>query len=251
MNTHNETSARISLSCKICGKVYYSKSGLELHVLKFHDGNRGNRVKCEECNKTYSSKGSLKNHLKTHRSVREEFPCKVCNKTFFSKNGFQSHTQVVHENLTHKCKICDKVFKQKQDLRLHRMAEHELKQVKKKCNYCGKYFSRKTIGRHILAMHNTSTSRSHSKSFECHLCDKVLRLKLSVAHHIKFVHKVEPLPRVKCEKCDKSYVSESNLKRHLKTHGNERVKVVCQFCSNTFVDEVILNQHIRKYHNDR
>ena len=86
---------------------------MELHIVKFHDGNRGNRVKCEECNKTYSSKDSLKKHLKTHKSVREEFPCKVCNKTFFSKNGFQSHTQVVHENLTHKCKICDKVFKQK------------------------------------------------------------------------------------------------------------------------------------------
>ena len=54
------------------------------------------------------------------------------------------------------------------------MAEHEMKQVKKKCNDCGKYFSRKSIGRHILAMHYTSTSRSHSKSFECHLCDKVL-----------------------------------------------------------------------------
>ena len=81
MNTHNETSARISLSCKICGKVYYSKSGLELHVLKFHDGNRGNRVKCEECNKTYSSKGSLKNHL-SGRKFTSETTLAVC----FSEN---------------------------------------------------------------------------------------------------------------------------------------------------------------------
>ena len=250
INTHNETSARISLSCKICGKVYYSKSGLELHTLSFHDGIGGNKaVKCVECNKTYSSNSSLKKHLKSHKSVREEFPCKVCNKTFFSEIGFQSHTQVVHENLTHKCKICDKVFKQKQNLRLHRMAEHELKQIKKKCIDCGRYISRKNIARHIQSIHKTSILPS--KPFECYLCGKVLSSKRSVAHHIKFIHKEDLLVRVKCEKCDKSFASELNLKRHLKTHDNEREKAVCQICANTFVDEVILNQHIRKYHKDR
>ena len=57
--------------------------------------------------------------------------------------------------------------------------------------------------------------------------------------------------KVKCEKCDKSYASDCNLKRHLRTHDNEREKVACPICSNTFVDEVTLKQHIRLYHKER
>ena len=175
--------------------------------------------------------------------------CKICNKIYLSKRWLLSHTQVVHENFVQKCDICPKVLKQKQDLRLHRMAEHELKQVKKKCLDCGMYISRKNIARHIQSMHKTSILPS--KSFECYLCGKVLSSKPSVTHHIKFIHKEDLLVRVKCEKCDKTFASESILKRHLKTHGSEREKVGCQICGNTFVDEVIMKQHIRLYHIER
>ena len=67
-------------NCKLCGRVYNSRAGLNHHKSVVHDGIR---YPCTKCDKKFTTKGDIKIHLKNvHGDVNQQFECHICKKNF-------------------------------------------------------------------------------------------------------------------------------------------------------------------------
>lgn len=90
------------------------------------------------------------------------------------------------------------------------------------------------------------SNRNGNKQFECTFCHKFLSSVKSLRNHIKRIHKQSQLP-YKCHICDKGFVLQSNLKRHVVTHSSERA-FGCPMCKKRFKKNFSLQNHIRLVH---
>ncbi|XP_015036874.2 zinc finger protein 888-like isoform X2 [Drosophila pseudoobscura] len=62
--THLKSSQRPSVNCQVCGKLYGSKSALQIH-LRLHTGERP--FKCEICQQTFRTSGHRIEHMRAER----------------------------------------------------------------------------------------------------------------------------------------------------------------------------------------
>jgi len=87
--------------CSSCGKGFYDKRDMELHIQRIH---LGTKELCIECGKELSA-GQLKNHIKKcHSGENLKVICPVCGK----KVGYlDEHMRSVHKKeKNHQCPLC-------------------------------------------------------------------------------------------------------------------------------------------------
>ncbi|XP_072318451.1 uncharacterized protein [Eucyclogobius newberryi] len=80
-------------SCSLCGKEFYYKSALQMHML-VHSGEKP--FKCSVCDKTFAQKGNLKIHQRSHTGERP-FVCSVCDKGFITSAHLKKHVTRNHD----------------------------------------------------------------------------------------------------------------------------------------------------------
>ncbi|CAH2100580.1 unnamed protein product [Euphydryas editha] len=78
--------------CTECGKRFYSKRGLNSHMIK-HTGER--KYTCDTCHKSYTRRDILTKHMKKHNND-QQLICEVCNTTFIQKCHLRSHLLTRH-----------------------------------------------------------------------------------------------------------------------------------------------------------
>ncbi|KAE9532130.1 hypothetical protein AGLY_010332 [Aphis glycines] len=119
-------------TCDVCFKTFKHISWKHLitHIIS-------NTHECKLCKKIYSSKSSLKRHMLCHATERQKHECEKCQKSFYYKSDLSYHMKTSHQpNAILKCQKCEKLYKTNKLLKIHYDDVHN--QIKKyKCNICG------------------------------------------------------------------------------------------------------------------
>ena len=78
----------------------------------------------------------------------------------------------------------------------------------------------------------------------CSKCDKTFVSETTLKVHIKMVH--DKIKDQQCEHCLNVFLTKSELKRHMITHSDRRIK--CSKCENTFASKETLKIHMKMVH---
>lgn len=269
------------LKCRICELKYSELDDIRNHLVSVHKkvfSKAGNglmayklsiasgSVACYRCGMEFTSFFSLNRHMNVHENV----VCEICGLGFMTYQRLRNH-RIVHQNGIHKCDLCQKVHTTKLKLRYHVLRYHEKTNVKKlkpqKCPHCLERFAeyyRKI--RHLKEVHGITFK------FECEACKAVYPTKRALTEHTRKNHLQNIVCKICgkcfgssaalkihsrghtgernffCAVCQKTYMHEKLLRRHMKTHG---YVFTCLLCGNGFLDKADLSKHKKQWHSDQ
>lgn len=116
---HNENATK---QCQVCGKIFRSVRGLELH-LKIHNDEKP--FECPYCGKRFLMNGFLKCHLRRHpESGVAPYTCAECGKCFIRKNVFEGHMNLHSGRKPFECNECSMTFSSRKSLSQHKRIKH-------------------------------------------------------------------------------------------------------------------------------
>ncbi|KPM09248.1 hypothetical protein QR98_0077810 [Sarcoptes scabiei] len=109
------------------------------------------------------------------------------------------------------------------------------------------------VNPNTLMQNNSKKSVDHSgKKIVCEKCNKTFASTYNKRRHSEMVHgdSSRSMPQFKCSSCDKTFTSIFNKTRHESIHRPimERLKHSCMHCNKRFTTSFILKTHIQKNH---
>ena len=168
-------------SCPICFKSFHSGYNMRRHIIAVH-GHEASTVSCDNCDATFATTAALTHH---------QFIAHV-NKKGVSSEAGEEKTCVSDD--TRECSQCSKIIK--------------------KSNYF----------RHMGEVHNKTKYDTElidvpSRPYNCEHCNYNTKRKHDLKRHVMKKHSDVQLS-FPCQLCDKTFGYESNMVRHMKTHGD-------------------------------
>ncbi|XP_055629249.1 zinc finger protein OZF-like [Toxorhynchites rutilus septentrionalis] len=189
--------------------------------------------KCDICKKTFTSKHGVRLHMRTHTGERS-FLCPHCQKTFRESSTLMKHIRTHTGERPHSCPHCPKTFIQHSTLQGHiRSHTGERPYL---CPHCEKTF--KVSSMLYLHMRKTHPGLLESKKQRDDNSEDSQE-----EDHIRLQTGEK---RLKCDKCEKTFGSQSGLKVHVRSHTGER-PYPCPHCPKAFKDSSALVLHIRNH----
>ncbi len=194
------------ISCDICSKAFgltelYNKHLKVVH--KNHCNKNENSLllifKCDICNKEFKSKQNLGRHMKSHIKLS----CSVCDQLFSGRRELKNHL----DTHGYVCVTCLQVFMSQAACDVHRVKEHSNKHLQ--CHQCSDFFA-----------DNISLLR-HQRRMHPHDVDKT-----NIENDVKIL--------LVCDKCFKSFSSNSGLAKHKLTCESFVEGFKCGVCSKLF-----------------
>lgn len=79
--------------CKYCGKAFYAKRTLDVHI-RVHTGERP--FLCQYCPKMFKSAKAVRLHIKQHTNERR-YKCRLCSKDFTQRSSLRQHLRKLHK----------------------------------------------------------------------------------------------------------------------------------------------------------
>ena len=235
------------LKCDQCTLCFSRLYDLKEHFKRVHEGKKPEKkFCCDKCDIRFESGFDMRRHInKKHvlenksidenninefrkdpeiaamidkaqkgrkKALHKEFLCKLCDiKVLFGK---RAHIKKYHSGNNIKCPKCDKTSTTYISAVKHHINMHE----KSPCLICGKFFSAKTIRRHMQQAHTANDD----KKFKCEHCGKGFIVNDRLQDHIN-THTGEK-PHV-CKVCGKGFASLGTHKMHERMHeGYRRTK---------------------------
>uniref|UniRef100_A0A182YGW0 Protein hunchback n=1 Tax=Anopheles stephensi TaxID=30069 RepID=A0A182YGW0_ANOST len=137
-------------------------------------------------------------------------------------------------NDRYKCTVCSKVFRSSEYLVRHRRTHSGERPYQ--CEICGKNFSTMSY----LVIHR----RRHTseRPYKCTSCEKAFVDSRALQEHAR-LHTGD---RVRCEICQKTYSSVSNLIVHRRIHSGIH-PFECDSCGKSFAQKNALKYHLKKH----
>ena len=199
------------------------------HILKFHDKSR---ISCDICSKAFGLTELYNKHLKVvHKngnSLSLTFKCDICNKEFKSKQNLGRHMKS-HNKLS--CSVCDQLFSGRRELKNHLDTHGYV------CVTCLQVFmSEAACDEHMKQEHP-------NKPLQCHQCSDFFANNISLLRHQKSMHPHDVVETniendvkilLVCDKCQKSFSSNSGLAKHKLTCESFVEGFKCGVCSKLF-----------------
>ena len=138
-----------------------------------------------------------------------------------------------HLNLHGKCKIC----------RLMRIRGTGLiNNEKLACHHCYKScITKRALEKH-MRLHDLDTFQS------CTKCGKLYKNHNTFREHMDKYHGADEEKLFPCEKCNKSFSSETNLNVHIKYIHNVQARLDCVECEESFKHRNSLVRHLKNIH---
>ncbi|XP_050294397.1 uncharacterized protein LOC126734718 [Anthonomus grandis grandis] len=233
------------LECRMCGKLFYRRQGLKLHINR-HLGIKP--FKCDLCDKAFLVKQKLEEHRNCHTG-NSPIKCSMCNETFKRYSNLVQHRNKHHFMIKRKIKdyicSCGEVFHTKKKLAWHKEI-HDPKP--KACTQCSeKFIHMASLTRHIRKAHNATylpEDRNQELNTECPVC-KGVYLKSSLDAHLKTHTSQKPFH---CSICNKNFTTKWNLKLHKWTHSSRTQKPFkCEQCKGAFIRENDYISHMNSH----
>ena len=245
--------------CAHCNIPFHRKSDMKKHIRRLHSAAITQSL---EQNKESSSQGEVGEELTQDggssigpnltiledsetedesRTGEESFPCKQCGKVFTLKDDLKDHQRKSHpvQRQFH-CDRCYKSFTKKSHLNEHKDSHGRPVQ----CKVCEKFFKRsRNLKKHMKTFHSSNEPLNKDielSTHDCEKCGEAFEKNVYLVQHIKRVHD-ENKPN-KCDKCDKSFMFKSELKRHQSTHGAVK-QFSCDLCGKCFGRKYNLLRH--------
>ncbi|XP_055551106.1 zinc finger protein 431-like [Wyeomyia smithii] len=267
----DEVKVNGNLCCE-CYQIFSSNNQLEQH---YDDEHRKGRPKCPTSKTNWCLKcfQLFKNEYKyaTHRqnaSADVIYRCKqeFCNyrtaSLIFARFHLRSqdHTEIrisgasqenLEDNGEHRCcfRKCSNKFGSLEALRNHVDQVHQAKQLENElrrkkstnvCSICNCNFGT----RKALRIHR----QMKQKDFVCDQCGLVMGSSFHLQQHIDLVHQETKVQhKFSCKTCQRSFVSEQNLQRHISKGHTSGGEHVCNVCGKKFAGKHNLWTHWRTH----
>ena len=198
-------------TCVICGRRYCRKEELMKHMLECSAGiqvETSGEIKCPVCGDLFTDAHTYRLHYTQHT---HPYKCSQCGRMFLRKTNMDAHRCDPWDGAAVQCEICRKMFRHPKYLARHRIVHEEPKYT---CAKCKKRFHRVDYYNDHMCVTETGERA---------------RIKRIAGEREVIIRSQDPLI---CATCGKSYISTSNLNKHLKTHGEKRE--ACDLCGKRF-----------------
>lgn len=165
---------KASLSCKMCGESFHSRSSLAMHV-KSHSNNTPALFPPDHsaAAAVALADGAMQ-ALEAHRSNNL---CYICGKTFSTRTHLKRHMLVHTGQKPHCCKICGRRFARGECLRIH-MRIHTVEKPYT-CEVCGRGFRQR--GNMICHIRTHTGEKPH----RCVICSRPFAYKKDMLRHMQ------------------------------------------------------------------
>ncbi|KAK0132109.1 PR domain zinc finger protein 15 [Merluccius polli] len=242
-------------NCKKCQLSFAKGREYLKHIMEQHK-ERG--YGCAICNRRFALKATYNAHLVIHREQLPDpavqkyiHPCEICGRIFNSIGNLERH-KIIHTGVkSHSCDQCNKSFARKDMLKEHLRVHDDIRDFL--CAECGKGMKTKHALRHHMKLHKGI------KEYECKECNRKFAQKVNMLKHYKRHTGIKDFMCELCGKtfmgktwtcgtCDKKYLTEYMLQKHVHlTH--ERVEAQsCHICGTKVSTRASMNRHIRRKH---
>jgi len=213
--------------CPECDKKFDIKTSLNEHRFKAHHILTVNKDICLFCDAIFFTKESFRNHvLSKHRGP---WQCDSCEEKLFSVNELKQHIlDHTDTNLTCDWPNCNIIFPTRNELKTH-LSTHKTEEFYTCPKYlCNFFFCT------VQGFDNHLESHKHEESYDCNKCNKKYYNMRQFECHIEAGHMQDPKPyefasevNMDCpvDNCNRSFVQEKWLLKHLKTHNNTNKEI--------------------------
>lgn len=177
---------------------------------------------------------------KSTADLKGLFSCKVCDETFEEKLHYRKHVKEIHWDGPFDCKYCKKSYPSYERLADHVKISCKFQTVAEmvECEICHKSLNIKSMKLH-KKKHNEEASH------ECPKCNKKFLIEAQLKRHIKIRHDKD-LP-FKCEICGKGFTGRSQKEEHVARHAGGKL-YTCDLCGISVSQKPHLKRHIEGVH---
>nr|XP_023014501.1 zinc finger protein 23 [Leptinotarsa decemlineata] len=263
------------LECKLCGKLFYRRQNIRLHM-KRHLGLKP--FKCEICDKCFITRQKYNEHKNIHTG-EAPIKCNLCDEKFRRHSNLVQHRNRHHFQLKKKVKDyicqCGEIFHSKKKLAWHKEI-HDAKP--KACTQCSeKFLHMSSLTRHMRRAHNDKflpedkrqsenvqcpicngtylrssldvhiKSHSGERPFSCLMCNKVFTTKWNLKLH-KWTHASRTSKPFKCDQCVGAFIRETDYIAHMNSHKSVR-PYTCNYCGAQFIRKYNCLRHVKEHEN--
>ncbi|XP_059607702.1 zinc finger protein OZF-like [Phlebotomus argentipes] len=237
---HQQNSQKHIFPCTICGKLLKTQQSLKGHIARH---GTDTKFECEQCGRAFNDKHDMRRHIQRIHSQLpgKRFSCQHCEKVFYNRTLFERHVSVHSQTKDIECSLCAKKFKHERNLREHLHVHRQDKPFV--CGVCGKGFKKKSA----LTQHGITHL---GRNVNCFYCKAPMRSQEGLRKHITVLHRglpVDPDDPPVCTICKEAFQTLEALKDHTRKHPSEEMSR-CEMCEKEFLDEKAVQRHIHTYH---
>jgi len=229
-----------NLTCHLCGKTFVKKTNLKHHLM-LHRGEKP--WKCHICGWRFVQKCNLKKHIETH--VNGSYQCPQCDIKFASKGAVSGHMTIAHfkpgMNTTG-----NEPMEEEEETEIPapedmKKVDNEPKKASSPAMMWWKHLGDSVPGTNTKeeADENGKITSDNYQQFQTPSITitpkatlnipKVTPTKISPTKTI--APKSEPIPKViKCTKCPKTFLTKSDLEKHMLVHNAGMKPFACPVC---------------------
>ncbi|XP_015606354.1 zinc finger protein 341 isoform X2 [Cephus cinctus] len=242
----------LRFKCSYCNKQFPKKFYWQQHE-RSHTGEKP--YQCVVCGRAFAQKSNVKKHMSSHKvwpgtairslppeapidgSIDRTYHCQFCREIFSTYKDLKGHLIVSHLALkVYKCvqSSCSMMFSELEEFLEHTRSH---KRSEYRCHICAEIFNTLSDLGHHQKSHTVQKQKSTEKYYCCSICKSSFSNLEALQHHTETT-----THDYACPHCDKSFLIERFLRRHLKTHATS-ARFACEDCGKAFKTEQYLANH--------